>query len=255
MDITCTSCGAKLKIPDSKLPPPQVRMVSITCPKCKSRLKIDRTKPDAGLAPKKKAEPKPEPRPEKELAPEKRAKPEEPAEDLFSKEQEKDEQAIVFDYEYDEDVSPLEFYEEGTKLALILDGDAKHVDEISSALEEFSYKTVVPVSIKEAMGKVLFHHFDLIMLSDGFDGLGLTESPVINYLNRLSMSVRRKIFLVLLSRKFKTMDLMRAFGMSANLVVNPDDLSNLTLILKKGISDNDKFYKAFLDTLVETGKD
>ena len=251
MDITCTSCGAKLKIPDSKLPPPQVRTVSITCPKCKSRLKIDRTTPDAGLAPKKKAEAKPE----KEQVPEKRAEPEEPAEGLFSKEQEKDEQAVTFDYAYDEDVSPLEFYEEGTKLALILDGDAKHVNEISSALEELSYKTVVPVSIKEAMGKVLFHHFDLIMLSDGFDGLGLTESPVINYLNRLSMSLRRKIFLVLLSRKFKTMDLMRAFGMSANLVVNPDDLSNLTLILKKGISDNEKFYKAFVDTLVETGKD
>ena len=251
MDVTCTSCGAKLKIPDSKLPPPQVRMVSITCPKCKSKLKIDRTKPDAGLAPKKKAEV----RPEKDLAPEKRAKLEEPAEDLVSKEQEKDEYAIIFDYEHDEDISPLEFYEEGTKLALIMDGDAKHVKEISSALEELSYKTVVPVSIKEAMGKVLFHHFDLIMLSDGFDGLGLAESPLINYLNRLSMSLRRKIFLVLLSRKFKTMDLMRAFGMSTNLVVNPDDLSNLTLILKKGISDNEKFYKAFVDTLVETGKD
>ncbi len=64
MDVTCTSCGAKLKIPDSKLPPPQVRMVSITCPKCKSKLKIDRTKPDAGLAPKK----KPEIKPEKDLA-------------------------------------------------------------------------------------------------------------------------------------------------------------------------------------------
>lgn len=235
MDVTCTSCGAKLKIPDSKLPPPHVRMVSITCPKCKSKLKIDRTKPDAGLAPKKKV------------------KIEEGGKDLVSKE--KGEGAIIFDYEYDEDISPLEFYEEGTKLALILDGDAKHVKEITSALEELSYKTVVPVSIKEAMGKVLFHHFDLIMLSDGFDGLALTETPVINYLNRLSMNVRRRIFLVLLSRKFKTMDLMKAFGMSANMLVNPDDISNLSLILKKGVSDNEKFYKVFLDTLVETGKE
>lgn len=249
MDVTCTSCGARLKIPDSKLPPPQVRVVSITCPKCKSKLKIDRTKPDSGLAPKKKAEVKPE----KDLAPKKKEKIEEGGEDLVSKE--KGERAIIFDYEYDEDISPLEFYEEGTKLALVLDGDAKHVKEISSVLEELSYKTVVPVSIKEAMGKILFHHFDLIMLSDGFDGLPLADCPVINYLNHLSMSVRRRIFLVLLSRKFKTMDLMKAFGMSANMVVNPNDLSNLSLILKKGISDNEKFYKVFLDTLIETGKD
>jgi len=249
MDVTCTSCGARLKIPDSKLPPPQVRVVSITCPKCKSKLKIDRTKPDSGLAPKKKAEVKPE----KDLAPKKKEKIEEGGEDLVSKE--KGERAIIFDYEYDEDISPLEFYEEGTKLALVLDGDAKHVKEISSVLEELSYKTVVPVSIKEAMGKILFHHFDLIMLSDGFDGLPLADCPVINYLNHLSMSVRRRIFLVLLSREFKTMDLMKAFGMSTNMVVNPNDLSNLSLILKKGISDNEKFYKVFLDTLIETGKD
>jgi len=249
MDVTCTSCGARLKIPDSKLPPPHVRVVSITCPKCKSKLKIDRTKPDSGLAPKKKAEVKPE----KDLAPKKKEKIEEGGEDLVSKE--KGERAIIFDYEYDEDISPLEFYEEGTKLALVLDGDAKHVKEISSVLEELSYKTVVPVSIKEAMSKILFHHFDLIMLSDGFDGLPLADCPVINYLNHLSMSVRRRIFLVLLSRKFKTMDLMKAFGMSANMVVNPNDLSNLSLILKKGISDNEKFYKVFLDTLIETGKD
>jgi CheY-like chemotaxis protein len=251
MDVTCTSCGAKLKIPDSKLPPPQVRTVSITCPKCKSTLKIDRTKPDAGVALKKKADVKPE----RDLPPKDKAKTGEPAKDRVSKEAKKDRRGIIFDYEYDEDISPLEFYEEGTKLALILDGDAKRAKEISSVLEELSYRTVVPASIKEAMGKVLFHHFDLIMLSDGFDGLAVAEGPLINYLNRLSMSVRRRIFLVLLSTKFKTMDLMKALGMSANLVVNPDDLSNLSLILKKGVSDNNKFYKVFLDTLVETGKD
>ena len=251
MDVTCTSCGARLKVPDSKLPPPHVKLVSITCPKCKSKLEIDRTKPGTRLAPKKKAGV----RPEKDLISEKKVKIEEPAEDLVSEKKKKDERAIIFDYVNDEDISPLEFYEEGTKLALVLDGDAKHVKEISSALEELSYKTVAPASIKEAMSKVLFHHFDLIMLSDGFDGLPLAESAVISYLSHLSMSVRRRIFLVLLSRKFKTMDLMKAFGMSANMLVNPDDISNLSLILKKGISDNEKFYKVFLDTLIETGKE
>jgi CheY-like chemotaxis protein len=248
MDVTCTSCGAKLKIPDSKLPPPQVRMVSITCPKCKSRLKIDRDQPGGGLAPKKKAEVKPD----KQPAPKKKEDVQKPAQTEAAEEEEENKGPL---FEYDEDVSPLEFYEEGTKLALVADGDAKHVKEITSVLEQLGYKTVVPLSIREAMGKLLFHHFDLIMLSEGFDGLSLEESPVINYLNSLSMSVRRRIFLALLSNKFKTMDLLKALGMSANLVINTDDLVNLSLVLKKGISDNDKFYKAFMDTLKEVGKD
>ena len=248
MDVTCTSCGAKLKIPDSKLPPPQVRMVSITCPKCKSRLKVDRDQPGGGTATQKKVEVKPD----KQPAPKKKEDVQKPAQTKAAEEKKQSKGPI---FEYDEDVSPLEFYEEGTKLALVLDGDAKHVNEITSVLEQLGYKTVVPLSIRETMGKLLFHHFDLIMLSEGFDGLSLEENPVINYLNSLSMSVRRRIFLALLSNKFKTMDLLKALGMSANLVINPDDLVNLSLVLKKGISDNDKFYKVFMDTLKEVGKD
>ncbi len=249
MDVTCTSCGAKLKIPDSKLPPPQVRMVSITCPKCKSRLKVDRDQPGGGIETQKKAEVKPD----KQPAPKKKEDVQKPAQTKAAEENEQS-KGPIFEYEYDEDVSPLEFYEEGTKLALVLDGDAKHVKEITSVLEQLGYKTVVPLSIRETMGKLLFHHFDLIMLSEGFDGLSLEESPVINYLNSLSMSVRRRIFLALLSNKFKTMDLLKALGMSANLVINPNDLVNLSLVLKKGISDNDKFYKVFMDSLKEVGK-
>jgi hypothetical protein len=48
---------------------------------------------------------------------------------------------------------------------------------------------------------------------------------------------------------------MMAFAKSANLVVSPDDLSNLPLILRKAISDNEKFYKVFVDALKEIGKE
>jgi len=250
MDLTCTSCGTKLKIPDSKLPPPQVRMVSITCPKCKSRLKIDRDQPGGGLVPYKKVEVKaqaqPAPRKKQDTQKSVQAMPVEDKEET---------KGPIFEYEYDEDISPLEFYEEGTKLALVLNGDAKSAKEITSVLEELTYRSVVPSSIREAMGKLLFHHFDLIILSDGFDGLSLEDNPVINYLNSLSMSVRRRIFLALISKKFKTMDLLKAFGLSANMVINTNDLVNLSLVLKKGISDNEKFYKVFMDTIRETGKD
>jgi hypothetical protein len=216
MDVTCKSCGATLKIPDEKLPTDQV--VSITCPKCKGKIRIDRREPDNNLVSKKEA-------------------------------------VEEADFEYEEDISPLDIFEEGTRLALVLDGDDGHIKEINSALEQLSYKSILPTSIREAMGKLRLYHFDLIILSDGFDGQDLEGSPITHYLNHLSMSLRRKTFLVLLSDKFKTMDNMMAFGKSANLVVNPDDLSKLPLILKKTISDNERFYKVFMDTLKETGKD
>lgn len=157
--------------------------------------------------------------------------------------------------ELEQDSSPLELFEEGTRLALVLNGDDKQVNDISSVLEELKYKPIVAPSAQDAMGKLRLHHFDLIILSDGFDGQNLEGSPVTHYLNHLSMSVRRKIFLVLLSDKFNTMDNMMAFMLSANLVINLADLSKLRLILNKAIPDHEKFYKIFMDTLKEAGKE
>lgn len=157
--------------------------------------------------------------------------------------------------ELEQDSSPLDLFEEGTRLALVLNGDDKQVNDISSVLEELSYKSIVAPSTQDAMGKLRLHHFDLIILSDGFDGQNLEGNPATHYLNHLSMSVRRKIFLVLLSDKFNTMDNMMAFMLSANLVISSADLSKLRLILNKAIPDHEKFYKIFMDTLKEAGKE
>jgi len=157
--------------------------------------------------------------------------------------------------ELEQDSSPLELFEEGTRLALVLSGNDGQINDISSVLEELKYKPIVAPSIQDAMAKLRLHHFDMVILSDGFDGQNLEGSPVTHYLNHLSMSVRRKIFLALVSDKFKTMDNMMAFTLSANLVINPADLSKLRLILNKAIPDHEKFYKIFMDTLKEAGKE
>jgi hypothetical protein len=195
---------------------PPHQAVSITCLKCKGKIRIEPRESDKGLVSEKVGE---------------------------------------GNLKYEEDTSPLDLFKEGTRLALVLHGDEGDVVEISSALEGLSYKPILPTSTEEAMGKLRFHHFDLIIVSDGFDGQDLTNSPIMHYLNHLSMGIRRKIFVVLLSNKFKTMDNMMAFARSANLVVNPDDLSNLALILKKGIPDNEKFYKVLMDTFKEVGRE
>ena len=68
------------------------------------------------------------------------------------------------------------------------------------------------------------------------------------------MSSRRRIFLALMGDQFKTMDDMMAFSMSANTVINTNDMDRLLTVLKKGISEHDKFYKVYMDTLNELGK-
>lgn len=224
MEVTCSHCNKTLKIPDEKLPRDQ--LVKITCPACKNKITID-TREQSGEAP--------EPQAHK------------PTADRSGTDTPKDE------LEYGDDTS-LGFYEEGTKLALILESDPARKEQIRAAVEAIEYRFVDAPDTRDAVSKMRFHVFDLMVLAEGFDGQPLEHSPIINSINHLPMTVRRKIFLCLLGGRFQTMDNMMAFAMSANLVVNPGDMDKLQAVLKKGLTDNERFYKIYMDTLKELGK-
>jgi len=241
MEIVCESCKAKLNIPDEKVP--QGQRVSVTCPRCKNKLIIDTTgvKPEVPVS-----------------------QVQDPAEsggagedmsetsiEETSKPPQFEEMSEFDDMEAD---SALDSYEEGEKLALVMVADTNHSEKIKEALDELDYNSIRAENTREAMAKIRFQNFDLVILSDLFDDIPLEQGPIFQYLNHLSMSFRRKMFVLLIGDKFKTMDHMMAFTTSANLVVNWKDLDKLSNILRRSVSDNEKFYKVFMDTLKETGK-
>ena len=237
MEVTCNQCNAKLNVPDNKIPKGQI--FKINCPKCKGKLTIESPKEEK----------------DEQAVPE---------DNYFetgklhlkfieSKRAEKDEGESYGYDDYSGDES-IDFIEGDAKLALILTDDSEKVKKIKSATEELGYKYIPAKNTRDALGKLRYHNFSLIFLSEGFDDQELSNSPVLNYLNHLSMSSRRKIFLALMGDRFKTGDSMMSYAMSANIIINPKDLDKLYSILKNGISEWEKFYKVFIDTLVEVGK-
>lgn len=236
MEVICDHCKTKLNIPDNRIPGDQA--VKINCPKCKNKITIDGQKAASGKTSK---------------------------DDSFNEtgklhlkfiESQKKEGPEKKEFDYDDYGSDeaLDFFDEDVKLALALVGDDMG-EYVKTAVEGLGYKYLRSPDTREALGKLRFHHFDIILLADGFDGQELEGgNPVINYINHMSMSSRRRIFLALISDKFKTLDDMMAYAMSANMVVNPKEADKLPTILKRGLSDHAKFYKVFIDTLVETGK-
>tara|TARA_B100000315_G_scaffold147013_1_gene136021 strand:+ start:296 stop:832 length:537 start_codon:yes stop_codon:yes gene_type:complete len=95
---------------------------------------------------------------------------------------------------------------------------------------------------------------ELEILAEDFAGASLKKNNVLKYIQPLPMTTRRKMFIALLGKDFRTMDNMQAFSLSVNVVINFKDMDNLTAILKKTISENDAFYKVFKETLVALGK-
>ena len=223
METICENCKARLNIPDEKIPRDQD--VAISCPKCKNRLTLKARGPEhensTAMVDKKTSTEIGSP----------------DAEDTFG------------------DVDDIfDFYQEGLKLALLMGNEAHETEELRRAVEDLGYRYLLAQNSRDAMGKMRLHKFDLVILSDRFDGIELEQSPVLLYMNNLPMSIRRRIFFTLIGDTFKTIDPVASFAMSANLVIDRGDLSKLKAVLSGAISDNEKFYKVFTDTLEEVGR-
>ena len=87
----------------------------------------------------------------------------------------------------------------------------------------------------------------------GFDTKNPDSNGVLIYLERLAMSVRRNIFVAMISSRYRTMDNMMAFHASVNLIINIKNIGDIGKILSRGITDSELFYRIYKDTLKETG--
>ncbi|MEE9164873.1 MAG: zinc-ribbon domain-containing protein [Nitrospinota bacterium] len=214
MKVDCNKCGKTLNIPEEKIPPN--KKVNVSCPSCKNKITIER------------------PPAEKETAPE-----------------EKEELIKVMDPSEFAD-EELEVLEEGAKRVLIC--DTAHQEKIAPVLKEMDYQPKTVSSDSEAIGRMKFTQYDLVILAEDFAGSSLKKNNVLKCIQPMPMTTRRKMFVALLGKDFRTMDNMQAFALSVNVVINFKDVDDLTAILKKTISENDAFYKVYKETLVALGK-
>jgi CheY-like chemotaxis protein/DNA-directed RNA polymerase subunit RPC12/RpoP len=219
MDVACSACRSKFKIPDEKIPKDQ--MIEFPCPRCREKISID----TRGTPP---ADP-PAGRPQDSLLEE------------------------VSSGTYDASEKPFDFLEAGAKTALLCGEEGTRI-KIRTALQRIGYHATEPGSAREALKQMRFHTFDLIVIDERFDTAGPDENHILRFLDKSSMSIRRQIFVVLLTERFRTNDNMAAFSKSVNLVVNAKNINEMETILRRGIAENEAFYRVFRETLSRTGK-
>jgi predicted Zn finger-like uncharacterized protein len=214
MDIKCNSCSAKFRIPDEKIP--RGRVSAVPCPKCKTRIPLDAAKKSAGSV------------------------------------DTKEESDLSQDFDFAE--KPFDFMEEEGLTALLCEQNPHARQSIESALNLMDYQITVAESARDALKRMRYHAYDLIVVNESFDTNNPEANGVLIYLERLGMSVRRNIFVAMVSNRYRTMDNMMAFHDSVNLVVNIKNIEDVGKILSRGITDNQLFYNVYRETLKETGR-
>jgi len=155
---------------------------------------------------------------------------------------------------YDASDKPFDFIEEEGQTALVCESDPTDIKKIVNNLNILEYHVTVTDSGRDALKKMRYHQYDLIVVNESFSCEGPDSNMVLMYLERLNMIVRRNIFVVMLSSRFRTMDQMMAFRYSVNIVVNTKNVDDIEKVIQRGLTDNEFFYRIYNETLKEVGK-
>jgi len=210
-------------VPDEKLP--DVKTVSVSCPKCKTKNMVDLAKR----------------RNEAEVQPSK----EKGAHDFtFDEGPEED---------YDASERPFDFLEEEGKTAIICEDDPKIIKEIETVLGIMEYTITVAESVRDALRKMKYHIYDMVLVNESFNGSDSEANGILIYLERLTMDIRRNIFVGLITQRFTTMDNMMAFLKSVNITINVNDIDKIDKILSRGINEYELFYAIYKDSAKKLG--
>ena len=216
MDIICENCQSKFKIPDEKIP--EGKTATLPCPKCKKPISIK--------------------------APETVKTP--PAGEQGSV-------AVEFGFEedsYESSERPFDFIEEEGKIALVCESDAVVREALVRALELLEYHVSEAADNRDALRNLRYKVFDLVVVDEYFGTKDPERNGILIYLERLHMVMRRNMFVVLISDRFRTMDHMMAFCKSVNLVINKKNIGDVEKILSRNISEYEMFYRIYKETLV-----
>ena len=155
---------------------------------------------------------------------------------------------------YDAADKPFDFVEAEGETALVCESDPAMREKISAAVKALGYMITEAASAKDALKKMRFHTYDVVVLNEHFDTDNPDHNDVLQYLESLPMGTRRDMFVALVSGRFRSMDNMAAFNKSVNLVINTKNIDDVGTILKRGVSENAAFYRIYKETMKKMGK-
>ena len=227
MDIICESCNSRLKIPEEKLP--KTKAVFTACPKCKKKVRVPS---------------------QSELAAESEfMQPEEAARETKDETQEA---VLPRPMQYE---PPLHLPADALSAFIYMSENDSAA--MKSRMQKAGYFPVCAATPKEAAADILFHVFDIILIDEDFDrklAAQKGEKAVLDIVKGLSMAIRRRSLVVLISGKVKSRDRMAAFQKSVDLVIRNDAVSDLENAIESVRNEREKIYNVFMESMKKTGK-
>jgi len=119
-------------------------------------------------------------------------------------------------------------------------------DTVQSAFQEQPYELTMATSPEQVTSMLqMSHQLDILLLDPNFHAHQQGGATIMRYLNMLNPARRRRVFVVVTSHSYRSMDMQAAFIHGVNLVINSSELDTLPMALSKSIQEFNSLYRAF----------
>ena len=130
-------------------------------------------------------------------------------------------------------------------VALLCIDSQELLETATSQLTSLGFEVHTVAAAEEAISHLYSHSYNVVMISEDFEGGDAETNPVLSELAVMPLDVRRSMFVILVSPSRVALSPMEAFALSVDLVIRPQDVANLKALVGQGLARHEALYAAF----------
>ncbi len=142
---------------------------------------------------------------------------------------------------------------QGQERALIMMADSTYRSKLVSVVQGLGFYVETTDSISEALKKMAYQLYPFVLVEDSPEQ-NRAVAAMFTHMNELDTSLRRRIFLILLSDQLPTGDPMSALHASVNYVLGSDSLDHAAQLLPGALTEHRNFYTVYNESMRAVGK-
>lgn len=252
MILTCPQCSTRLQLETAKLPN---RAFTVKCPKCQHSLSVEppdvatgepATSEPATTQPMPPAPPPPQERPS--LTETRLPKvPTDVGAGTTAMEQDpiKALTAMLASAFNQSNNKPTGVELIRRRRMLVCLSDETEIQKVQSVLQGTDFDLTFITTSEQAIELLqLSNQVDMILLDPHFEG-DQGGAAILRFIAALSPGRRRRLYVVLMSQNYRTLDMQAAFANGVNLLVNSGETAMLPMALNKGIREFNLLYRSY----------
>lgn len=153
------------------------------------------------------------------------------------------------------DETGLEFFEPGIKTALIFCPDYEASVQIEKGLKQQNFEIRPVSSAREVQVRFRYHIYDLLILYQPGTDSENRLTGILQWINNINMEIRRRVMVIHISMNGNRFDTMQAFSIGVDAAISQLDIAVLPEILEKVQASKHADYRVFNECLDRAKKD